>query len=31
MKLHPMVTVLKVELEGEVTYNLGHGEVITQN
>ena len=31
MKLHPMVTVLKVELEGEVTYNLGNGEVITQN
>ena len=28
---HPMATVLKVELEGEITYNLGHGEVITQN
>ncbi len=28
---HPMATVLKVELEGEITYNLGHGEVVTQN
>ena len=26
MKLHPYATVLKVELEGEITYNLGHGE-----
>ena len=31
MQLHPMVTVLKVELEGEITYNLGHGEVVTNN
>lgn len=30
MRLHPMVTVLKVELEGKITYNVGHGEV-TQN
>jgi len=29
--LHPFATVLKVELEGEITYNLGHGEVVTQN
>ncbi len=30
MKLHPLTTVLKVELEGPITYNLGHGE-ISQN
>lgn len=29
--LHPMTTVLKVELAGPITYNLGHGEVITDN
>lgn len=29
--LHPMVTVLKVELEDVLTLNLGHGEVVTQN
>lgn len=26
MELHSYATVLKVELEGEITYNLGHGE-----
>lgn len=31
MQEHPLVTVLKVELEGEITYNLGHGEVVTNN
>ena len=31
MTPHPMVTVLKVELDGEITYNLGHGEVVTNN
>lgn len=31
MKAHPFATVLKVELEGEITYNLGHGEVVTNN
>ena len=31
MKEHPFATVLKVELEGEITYNLGHGEVVTCN
>ncbi|HHY83125.1 MAG TPA: alpha-L-fucosidase [Clostridiales bacterium] len=31
METHPMTTVLKVELEGEIAYNLGHGEVITHN
>lgn len=31
MKEHPLATVLKVELEGEITYNLGHGEVVTHN
>ncbi len=31
MKMHPLTTVLKVELEGEITYNLGHGEVVTFN
>ena len=31
MQMHPLVTVLKVELEGEITYNLGHGEVVTNN
>jgi len=31
MQLHPMATVIKVELEGEITYNLGHGEVVTNN
>ena len=31
MELHPLTTVLKVELEGEITYNLGHGEVVTNN
>lgn len=30
MKLHFLTTVLKVELEGPITYNLGHGE-ISQN
>ncbi len=31
MQLHPMATVLKVELEDKITYNLGHGEVVTKN
>lgn len=31
MQMHPLTTVLKVELEGEITYNLGHGEVVTNN
>ena len=31
IELHPMATVIKVELEGEITYNLGHGEVVTNN
>ncbi len=31
MTLHPMATVVKVELGGEITYNLGHGEVVTNN
>lgn len=31
MDLHPLTTVIKVELEGEITYNLGHGEVVTNN
>ena len=31
IELHPMATVIKVELEGEITYNLGHGEVVTHN
>ncbi len=31
MGIHPFATVLKVELEGEITYNLGHGEVVTSN
>ena len=31
MEMHPLTTVLKVELEGEITYNLGHGEVVTNN
>lgn len=31
MEMHPLTTVLKVELEDEITYNLGHGEVVTQN
>lgn len=31
MKEHPLVTVLKVELEGEITFNVGHGEVVTNN
>ncbi len=31
MGIHPFATVLKVELEGEITYNLGHGEVVTRN
>ena len=31
MELHPLSTVVKVELEGEITYNLGHGEVVTNN
>ena len=26
MALHSYATVLKVELEGEIMYNLGHGE-----
>lgn len=29
--LDKQITVLKVELEDEITYNLGHGEVITNN
>ena len=31
MKEHPLVTVLKVELDGEITFNVGHGEVVTNN
>ena len=31
MEMHPLTTVLKAELEGEITYNLGYGEVVTQN
>lgn len=31
MTAEPFATVLKVELEGEITYNLGHGEVVTNN
>lgn len=31
MKEHPLVTVLKVELDGEITFNAGHGEVVTNN
>jgi alpha-L-fucosidase len=31
MQTHPFATVLRVELEGEITYNLGHGEVVTNN
>ena len=31
MDMHEYATVLKVELEGEITYNLGHGEVVTNN
>lgn len=31
MQLHPLTTVLKVELTDVITYNLGHGEVVTQN
>lgn len=31
MQIHSFATVLKVELEGEITYNLGHGEVVTNN
>lgn len=31
MEPHPYATVLKLELEGEITYNLGHGEVVTNN
>lgn len=31
MDLHAFATVLKVELEGKITYNLGHGEVVTKN
>ena len=31
MQMHPLATVIKVELEGEITYNLGHGEVVTNN
>ena len=31
MQLHPFATVLKVELEGKITYNLGHGEAVTNN
>ena len=31
MDVHPFATVLKVELEDVITYNLGHGEVITNN
>lgn len=28
---HALTTVIQVTLEGEITYNLGHGEVITLN
>ena len=31
MSIHPFATVVKVELEDEITYNLGHGEVVTFN
>ena len=31
LQTHPFATVLKVELEGKITYNLGHGEVVTNN
>ena len=31
MKEHPLTTVLKVELDGEITFNAGHGEVVTNN
>lgn len=31
MQMHPLATVIRVELEGEITYNLGHGEVVTNN
>ncbi len=31
MELGKFATVLKVELEGEITYNLGHGEVVSNN
>lgn len=31
MQAHPLTTVLKVELEDVITYNLGHGEVVTNN
>ena len=31
MSSHPFATVVKVELEDEITYNLGHGEVVTFN
>ena len=31
MQLHPLTTVLKVELKDVITYNLGHGEVVTNN
>lgn len=28
IRMHPMAAVLKVELDGEISYNLGHGEVM---
>ena len=31
MSIHPFATIVKVELEDEITYNLGHGEVVTFN
>lgn len=31
MQMHPFATVLKLELEGEIAYNLGSGEALTQN
>ena len=31
MQMHSLTTVLKLELEGEIAYNLGSGEVLTQN
>ena len=31
MQMHPLTTVLKLELEGEIACNLGSGEALTQN
>ena len=30
-EIYPFATIVKVELEDEITYNLGHGEVVTFN